>query len=120
MEYQSGGKDLTSNFKHPSASFMCHVARRPGYFLWNIILFFLFLTGLSFAAWAIEPESVHFRLPVVLILLLTTVTFKMTLTKFLPTTPYVSLVDVYGIASFIFLGLQVIAVCVISVYAKDK
>ena len=38
VEMQGGDHVLSDSLKHPSAEFVCHVARRPGYFLWNVIL----------------------------------------------------------------------------------
>ena len=63
----------------PTISAVLHVGRKQGYFLWNVYLILTFITMLSFCGFAIPNDLPNFRIGTTLTLLLTSVTFKLTI-----------------------------------------
>lgn len=78
------------------------LVRRPAFYLWNIVLPVNVLVLLSFSTYAMEELAD--RTSVTLTLLLTLVAFKLGINGYLPTTSYLTLLDKYLIASFLYLA----------------
>ncbi|XP_052248474.1 uncharacterized protein LOC127856368 isoform X2 [Dreissena polymorpha] len=97
--------EYCSSTVHPILHAQCRVARKVGYFGWNIVFIMLLINSLTFAAYAIEYTSPD-RLMVTITLFLTAVAFKLVVKQSLPTISYLTYLDEYVIASLIFLGMQ--------------
>ncbi|CAH8444194.1 unnamed protein product [Dicrocoelium dendriticum] len=94
---------------HPCISVTCRAARRPGYFYWNVFLIMFFITGLSFATFAVPPERPENRLQLSFTLFLTSVAFKFVINQSLPKISYLTYMDKYVLMSLAIL-------CVVSVW----
>ncbi|XP_060553405.1 gamma-aminobutyric acid receptor subunit beta-like isoform X2 [Ruditapes philippinarum] len=97
--------EYCSSTVHPIVHAQCRVARKMGYFVWNIIFIMLLIISLTFAAYTIEHANAD-RINVTITLFLTAVAFKLVVKQSLPTISYLTYLDVYVIAALIFLGLQ--------------
>nr|CAH8832819.1 unnamed protein product [Trichobilharzia regenti] len=98
-----------SSQSHPCISVTCRAARRPGYFYWNVFLIMFFITGLSFATFAVPPERPENRLQLSFTLFLTSVAFKFVINQSLPKISYLTYMDKYVLMSLAIL-------CVVSVW----
>ncbi|XP_056005391.1 gamma-aminobutyric acid receptor subunit rho-2-like [Ostrea edulis] len=90
---------------HPILHVQCRVARRIGYFVWNIIFIVFLIIALTFASYSIEVDSSD-RLAVNITLFLTAVAFKLVVKQSLPTISYLTYLDLYVLAALIFLALN--------------
>ncbi|TGZ62796.1 hypothetical protein CRM22_007218 [Opisthorchis felineus] len=98
-----------SSQHHPCISVTCRAARRPGYFYWNVFLIMFFITGLSFATFAVPPERPENRLQLSFTLFLTSVAFKFVINQSLPKISYLTYMDKYVLMSLAIL-------CVVSIW----
>lgn len=90
---------------HPILHIQCRVARKIGYFVWNIIFIVFLIIGLTFASYSIEVNSPD-RLMCNVTLFLTAVAFKLVVKQSLPTISYLTYLDLYVLAALIFLALN--------------
>ncbi|KAK3096258.1 hypothetical protein FSP39_025031 [Pinctada imbricata] len=97
--------EYASSTVHPILHVSCRVARKIGYFVWNIIFIVLLIISLTFATFTIEPSSAD-RLAVTITLFLTAVAFKLVVKQSLPTISYLTYLDLYVLAALMFLGLH--------------
>ncbi|XP_033756062.1 uncharacterized protein LOC117338818 isoform X2 [Pecten maximus] len=81
--------EYASSTVHPILHVQCRVARKVGYFVWNIIFIVLLIASLTFTTFAIEPDSAD-RLAVTITLFLTAVAFKFVVKQSLPTISYLT------------------------------
>jgi hypothetical protein len=79
------------------------VSRRPQFFLWNIVVILFAIGSLAFATFALEMEKPESRMPLTFTLVLTTVTFKLVVTKNLPKISYLTYLDKYILGTMIIL-----------------
>ena len=87
-----------SQSQYSRQRFILHVSRKPTAHLWNIALTIFMITTLSFAAIFIpmsDPTAVQDRLVVLFTLLMTSVSFRMTVRTYLPKVPYMTTLDWY-------------------------
>ncbi|KAL5021572.1 hypothetical protein ScPMuIL_000727 [Solemya velum] len=103
-------KDITtveyaSSTVHPILHVQCRVSRKIGYFMWNIVFIMLMIVSLAFSTFSIEPGSAD-RLAVTITLFLTAVAFKLVVKQSLPTISYLTYLDIYVLASLMFLALN--------------
>ncbi|UJR17295.1 hypothetical protein I4U23_004190 [Adineta vaga] len=75
----------------------CHVARQSQYFFWNGFCLILLITLVSFCAFGLPLQYVVNRLQVSCTLLLTSISFRWTVNRSLPTISYLTSLDKYGI-----------------------
>nr|XP_022345195.1 uncharacterized protein LOC111137822 isoform X2 [Crassostrea virginica] len=97
--------EYASSTVHPILHVQCRVARKIGYFVWNIIFIVFLIIGLTFASYSIEVDSAD-RLAVNITLFLTAVAFKLVVKQSLPTISYLTYLDLYVLAALIFLALN--------------
>ncbi|XP_061171003.1 gamma-aminobutyric acid receptor subunit beta-3-like [Saccostrea echinata] len=90
---------------HPILHVQCRVARKIGYFVWNIIFIVFLIIALTFASYSIEVDSSD-RLAVNITLFLTAVAFKLVVKQSLPTISYLTYLDLYVLAALIFLAMN--------------
>lgn len=102
---------------HPIIHAQCRVCRKVGYFIWNIIFIVFLIIGLTFATFAIEPDSAD-RLAVTITLFLTAVAFKLVVKQSLPTISYLTSLDLYILACLMYLGLNAAQNATIKTLAK--
>ncbi|UJR11307.1 hypothetical protein I4U23_015488 [Adineta vaga] len=76
----------------------CHAARQSQYFFWNGYCLILLITLVSFCTFGIPLQYAVNRLQVSCTLLLTSITFRWTINRSLPTISYLTSLDRYGIA----------------------
>ncbi len=89
-----------SRTSYPYLTTTFHVARKPQYFVYNLVLPSFLFVALSFASMLLPPADLHSRIDIVLAILLTEVAFKFLFTDKLPKTPYLSWLDKYMTATF--------------------
>ncbi|CAF3611252.1 unnamed protein product [Rotaria sordida] len=75
----------------------CHAARRSNYFYWNGYCLIFLITLVSFCIFAIPPNLSANRLQISCTLLLTSITFRWTVNRSLPTISYLTAMDKYAI-----------------------
>ncbi|ESO92651.1 hypothetical protein LOTGIDRAFT_162572 [Lottia gigantea] len=99
-------KEYTSSKdRHPVMLVMCHAARRPGFFIWNIFLIMMLITLLSFATFAVEIFLTQNRLQLSFTLMLTGVAFKFVVNQSLPRISYLTYLDKYILSSMVYICL---------------
>lgn len=81
------------------------VTRRIGFYALNVAIPVFLLVNLSFTSFFIDPIELSDRLQVTLTLLLTLVALKFSIAEYLPTTSYITYLDKYVMASFVFVTL---------------
>ncbi|CAF3824054.1 unnamed protein product [Adineta steineri] len=75
----------------------CHAARRSNYFYWNGYWLIFLITIVSFCIFSIPPNLAANRLQICCTLLLTSITFRWTVNRSLPTISYLTTMDKYAI-----------------------
>ncbi|KAK3587514.1 hypothetical protein CHS0354_003656 [Potamilus streckersoni] len=109
--------EYCSSTIHPILHIQCRVARKTGYFIWNIVFTMvgldfslsgteLLIVCLTFSAFTIDSSSSD-RLAVNITLFLTAIAFKLVVKQSLPTISYLTYLDVYVVAALVFSGMQV-------------
>lgn len=103
-------------YSQPFISFTTRASRRLGFYFWHVYLMLVLITSMTFTSFAIRgnppdyrpwpPESGYERrLRLTFLLMLTTVSFKFFVGEALPKIPYLTRLDKYLIACFIFHGI---------------
>ena len=103
----------------------CCVARRPGYFYWNVYLLIFLITLIALTVYGVAPElpqsrlqitcslistesekhEIFFRLSIGT-LLLTSIMFRWSVSRLLPPVSYLTLLDKYTLMSLVFISLN--------------
>ncbi|UJR07959.1 hypothetical protein I4U23_012238 [Adineta vaga] len=81
----------------------CHAARKSTYFYWNGYFLIFMITFVSFCTFGMPMQVAINRLQVSCTLLLTSVTFRWTVNRSLPTVSYLTSLDKYGIICMLIL-----------------
>jgi len=103
-------------YSQPFITFTTRASRRLGFYFWHVYLMLVLITSMTFTSFAIRgnppdyrpwpPESGYERrLRLTFLLMLTTVSFKFFVGEALPKIPYLTRLDKYLIACFIFHGI---------------
>ncbi|CAF3622410.1 unnamed protein product [Rotaria socialis] len=110
--FNSNGDDenvqssLNEGRKRSFVSVSCHAERRSGYFYWNGYCLIFLITLCGFTVFSMPPNLPANRLQTGATLLLTSITFRWTVNRSLPTISYLTSLDKYAIISiFILVGL---------------
>jgi len=93
-----GGRDKAGaeNRKRSVVTITCHAARQSDYFFWNGYCLIFLITSVSFCTFGMPMQVAVNRLQVSCTLLLTSVTFRWTINRSLPTVSYLTTLDKYG------------------------
>lgn len=89
----------------PKISATCFSSRRPGYYFFNAYFLIFLITTSSLTIFSINPKLPQNRLQTSYTLLLTSVSFKWVINRYLPTVSYLTSLDKYAIASISYLCL---------------
>ncbi|CAF0993094.1 unnamed protein product [Adineta steineri] len=84
----------------------CCVARRPGYFYWNVYLLIFLITLIALTVYGVAPEHPQSRLQITCTLLLTSIMFRWSVSRLLPPVSYLTLLDKYTLVSLVFISLN--------------
>ncbi len=104
----------------------CCVARRPGYFYWNVYLLIFLITLIALTVYGVAPEYPQSRLQITCsfilsfhfpfnnfcffiylgTLLLTSIMFRWSVSRLLPPVSYLTLLDKYTLSSLVFISLN--------------
>ena len=102
----------------------CCVARRPGYFYWNVYLLIFLITLIALTVYGVAPEYPQSRLQITCLLilfsfifinlyfiylgtlLLTSIMFRWSVSRLLPPVSYLTLLDKYTLISLVFISLN--------------
>ncbi|XP_078583775.1 gamma-aminobutyric acid receptor subunit beta-3-like [Branchiostoma floridae x Branchiostoma japonicum] len=99
-------KQSKTSGEYPLYTITAHVQRKTGFYMWNIVLILFIITALSsVSSFSVPVEQHSDRLVITFTLLLTTVAFKLVVSHYLPTVPYLTLLDRYVLACIIFQSL---------------
>lgn len=79
--------------------------RQPWYYLSNIVLVLFLITLMAAYTFSIDVTDAASRLELNFTLVLTSVAFKYTVSSYLPRITYLTLMDKYVLATFVFLGV---------------
>lgn len=88
-----------SGVRYSRAYVALMVKRKPQSYLWNIYVMLLILGSLTFTVFSVSPDDTGDRLGILLTLVLALVAFKLVLAQFLPSISYLTMLDVYTLAS---------------------
>ncbi|CAF1149567.1 unnamed protein product [Rotaria sordida] len=97
----------------------CCVARRPGYFYWNVYLLIFLITLIALTVYGVAPEYPHSRLQITGTLLLTSIMFRWSVSRLLPPVSYLTLLDKYTLISLVFISLNSIWHSIIGFLIRD-
>jgi hypothetical protein len=98
-------KDIVKNFTKPAFTFSSKIARKPGYYIYNCYMLLFTITVLGFVPFSFNYYSAHFRIQTTCLLILSSVNFRLIVTKSLPTVSYLTTLDIYAIMALLFLIL---------------
>ncbi|XP_064604105.1 gamma-aminobutyric acid receptor subunit beta-like [Liolophura sinensis] len=98
-------QEYVGSVTHPVLMVQCRVARRVGFFGWNIVFIVMLIMILPFTSVTLSPAGSD-RLVVTITLLLTAIAFKLVVQQILPTISYLTYLDIYILAALIFLSLH--------------
>ncbi|EDQ92771.1 uncharacterized protein MONBRDRAFT_30738 [Monosiga brevicollis MX1] len=119
--YVRSDKPLGKSF--PLAPLCITVARKPSYYMWNIVFPVFWIVAVSGVSMAIEGDSetevLDARLSVTLTLLLTLIAVKFVVASDLPNASYLTWLDAYILFGF-FLLILVVAENVIAAHYADS
>ncbi|CAF1123039.1 unnamed protein product [Adineta ricciae] len=93
MKYQMNKEEP----KRSTLTVTCHAARQSEYFYWNGYFLILLITSVSFCTFGMPMQVAINRLQVSCTLLLTSITFRWTVNRSLPTVSYLTSLDKYAI-----------------------
>ncbi|CAM4756415.1 unnamed protein product [Rotaria magnacalcarata] len=97
VDNQLENTDDKDDRKRSVLTVTCHAARRSHYFYWNGYCLILLITMVSFCIFSIPPHFTGNRIQIVCTLLLTSITFRWTVNRSLPTISYLTTMDKYAI-----------------------
>jgi len=80
-------------------------ARKPGFYLINAFFLIFLITLISITVFSIDHQSPQFRLQSMFTILLSAISLKWSILKRLPSISYLTLLDLYQIASIFFICL---------------
>ena len=86
-------------YEYPCIQTSCQVFRLPGYFYWNVLLPMILILLASLAPFVFDYKLPQSRLPSTATMLLSAVSYKISVSKLLPTVSYLTSLDKYSIAS---------------------
>ncbi|XP_019624426.1 PREDICTED: neuronal acetylcholine receptor subunit alpha-9-I-like [Branchiostoma belcheri] len=88
--------------KYPVYNITAHVQRKTAFYIWNTAFILFLIMLVSFTVFSVSIEDLDRRLTNTFTLLLTTVAFKLVVSQYLPTVPYLTLLDKYVLGWIIF------------------
>ncbi len=97
--------DIKSKYEKPGFTFSSKISRRPGYYIYNCYMLIFTISGLGFVPFAFNAYQAHFRIQTTCLLILSSVNFRLIVTKSLPTVSYLTTLDIYAIVILLFLIL---------------
>ena len=87
---------------YPRINIKFCVKRSAKFYIWNVIFVNFLIIALSFVSLTVDYNETGDRLNVTLILLLTTIAFKLAMSEVLPNVPYLTFLDKYIISGISF------------------
>jgi hypothetical protein len=103
----------------PLLVFRLLMARRPGAYIWNILMPMSFLTTMGVFTYGLPPSDMDGRLGICLTLLLTAVAYKFTAAEGLPKLGYLTALDKFVFGSIFFLTLLAVEVFCASKFSHE-
>ena len=103
----------------PLLVFRLLLARRPGAYIWNILMPMSLLTTMGIFTYGLPPADMDGRLGICLTLLLTAVAYKFTAAEGLPKLGYLTLLDRFVFGSIFFLTLLAVEVFCASKFSSE-
>ncbi|XP_078674900.1 gamma-aminobutyric acid receptor subunit beta-like [Branchiostoma floridae x Branchiostoma belcheri] len=88
--------------KYPVYNITAHVQRKAAFYLWNTALILFPIMAVSFVVFSIPIEDNKTRLTITFTILLTAVAYKLVVCQYLPTVPYLTLLDKYVLGWIVF------------------
>lgn len=86
---------------YPCIEITCQVFRHSGYFHWNALLPILLITICSLAPFVLDSKATASRLGTTASMLLSSVSYKIAVSRLLPTVSYLTSLDMYCIGSLV-------------------
>mmetsp|Transcript_12914 Transcript_12914/g.19421 ORF Transcript_12914/g.19421 Transcript_12914/m.19421 type:complete len:416 (+) Transcript_12914:283-1530(+) len=99
--------------QHPTYTLTLPVRRKAGFYIWNIMIPFSLISGLTLTCFALPPEEINDRLTIVMTMILTAVAFKFVASQGLPPISYLTFLDKYVLImlfGMFLLGIEVTVV----------
>ncbi|KAJ8311110.1 hypothetical protein KUTeg_011338 [Tegillarca granosa] len=107
------------NIAYPGLVVKCVATRRPGFFVWNILIIMTIISSLSFCSFVVDRDLPQRRLQLGFTLTLTGVAFRFVTNQSLPKISYLTKLDKYILFSMIFNYLVSIWHAIITFFEYD-
>ena len=92
-------------FKRPKIGATCYSSRKPGYYLFNAYFLIFLITASALCIFSIDHKLPQSRLQTTCTILLTSISFKWVINRYLPTISYLTSLDQYAILSIFYICL---------------
>ena len=103
----------------PCVASRIRAERKPGYWVFNVLLMQFIIVTLNFSIFAFSYESLGDRLGIVMTLVLTAVAFKLLLAEQLPDVSYMTILDKYVVMGIILLTVMALECCCLFLFIDD-
>jgi hypothetical protein len=123
LRCKAGLSGLEEERKFPEMNITATVGRKPGFFIYNVMLPTLSFVPTAMLQYCIDPvdgeEPVGGRAAICLTILLTSAAYKMTTTHFIPPVSYLTLLNKFALFNALLILVMVFEGCLICVLARD-
>jgi hypothetical protein len=113
------GTSTNKSVVDSEVTIIIELSRIPWFYLWNIVLVIFVLVFSSFCVVGVPINELADRMSITMTISLTIVAFKFVITGMVPPTPYLTLLDMYILFSFVVIGVEVTENFIVS-YATDS
>lgn len=93
-----------ARISYPGVTITCCVARRAGFFAWNVLVIVNLLSIFAFTTFAVDPTLPQNRLQLSFILMLAGISFRFVTNQSIPKISYLTHLDRYVLVSMMFSG----------------
>eukprot|EP00441_Pelagodinium_beii_P018499 CAMPEP_0197668346 /NCGR_PEP_ID=MMETSP1338-20131121/69070_1 /TAXON_ID=43686 ORGANISM="Pelagodinium beii, Strain RCC1491" /NCGR_SAMPLE_ID=MMETSP1338 /ASSEMBLY_ACC=CAM_ASM_000754 /LENGTH=433 /DNA_ID=CAMNT_0043247753 /DNA_START=1 /DNA_END=1302 /DNA_ORIENTATION=+ len=108
------------NRNYSTVEIKVKVVRQASYYLLNVICIMCLICSFVLCAWAVHPGAIADRWGVDFNLILTAVAYKLIINDMLPRLSYVTTLDIYVLACFIFLSVSTASHSFVPLIFHDK
>ena len=99
--------ESTTGQERPVLLISCVAKRRPGYYIWNVVVPHMLINIMTLSVFALNRDEVEARLSITVTMVLTSVAFKLYISDSLPLVSYNTILDWFVLLSFVFIACTV-------------
>jgi hypothetical protein len=104
--------------EYPAIKMTCQIFRSAGYYYFNAMLPIFLITFASLASFVVDHKLPQSRLPATATMLLSSVSFKGSVNRLLPTVSYLTSLDKYSLASIVIITLILLYHALLAAFSK--